>query len=122
MSAERAPFLRAVSDAVTAAGGKRAVAARLWPDMEPSAGVTKLRGGLHPTHPQKIDLQELEQIAKLAGEHGDISIAQYLAQLTGHRVIGAPVPNGGRRRRRLLSVVKALQRLIAQLAQLVEEV
>lgn len=105
----------AVGAAIKAAGGVKFVAGKLWPALDPSSGASKLRSMLSAEHAQKLDLPELILIARLAKDHGDDSIMQFLSRELGYE-LRALAPAAAKKRARKQRI-SALLTEAARLAQ-----
>jgi len=66
--------------AVQASGGAKRVAAKIWPTLDPSTAQARLRGCLNVDRPEKLDPGELLTLAKIAREHGDNSLMEFLGR------------------------------------------
>lgn len=96
--------LDAVGASVEASGGKKRVASKLWPTLDPANAASRLRGGLNPEHAQKLDIDELIAIARLAKEVGDHTFMLYLGRVLGYEIKPLNPEEVERRARRLRRV------------------
>jgi hypothetical protein len=65
---------------ISASGGFKAVAGKLWPVESPTTAATKLRNAINPDQAQKLCPEEVLQIKKLAKEAGSFATVQYEAR------------------------------------------
>jgi len=100
----------ALGAAVEAAGGRKKVAAKLWPALDSDSATARLRGGLNPEHAQKLDPAELLMIGRLARDGGDDSLMQFFAREWGYEVEPLSAPEAKKRAKK--------QRVSALLAEL----
>ena len=110
--------LDALGSAVQAAGGMKRVASEVWPSLGPDIGAARLRSCLNPDHAQKLCPLELVTIARIAREHGDHSVMNYLCGALGY---APPVPVSPEDRRaqlhtQFIEAVEALERIRRDLA------
>jgi hypothetical protein len=77
-------ILDAVLAGVMAAGGRKVVAGKLWPSLDPETASARLRAGLNPDRQQKLGPLELLAIARLARAAGDHSLMRFLAHELGY--------------------------------------
>jgi hypothetical protein len=69
---------------ISAAGGFKVVAGKLWP--ADSSGASKLRNAVNPEQPHKLCADEIMQIKKLAYEVGSVATVEWEAQQLGYKV------------------------------------
>lgn len=96
--------LDAVGAAAEAAGGKKRVAGKLWPTLEQTTATARLRGGLNADHAQKLDLDEVIAIARLAKDCGDHTIMMYLGRVLGYEIKPLKLEEVEKRERRIRKV------------------
>jgi hypothetical protein len=88
MSHQGALFHDSIYDAigadVAAVGGIKKTAAMLWPNNSDAAG--RLRACLSLEHPQKLDVEEILTIKRLARDVGSFATVTYEAQALAFRV------------------------------------
>lgn len=60
----------ALKEAVRAAGGNKAVGAKLWPELPLDAAANRLRDCLNPDRRDKLSPEQAQLILRLAGEAG----------------------------------------------------
>jgi hypothetical protein len=103
----------ALGAAVQAAGGTKRVASKLWPALDETSASARLRAGLNPDHAQKLCLEEMLMIARLAGGAGDTSVMNFLGRELGFEV--KPLSPGDAKKRakraRRLALLDELKRL-----------
>lgn len=73
----------AIGADISAAGGFKVVAGKLWPAESPATAAAKLRNSINPEQPQKLCPEEVLQIKRLAQEAGSSATVQYEAQQLG---------------------------------------
>jgi len=71
---------------ISAAGGFKVVAGKLWPAENPTTAATKLRNAVNPEQAQKLCPDEVIQIKRLAFEAGSTATITYEAQQLGYAV------------------------------------
>jgi hypothetical protein len=71
---------------ITAAGGFKVVAGKLWPAENVSTGTAKLRNSINTDQPHKLAPDEVQQIKRLALEAGSTATIRYEAQQLGYDV------------------------------------
>ena len=76
----------AIGADISAAGGFKVVAAKLWPTDSPPIATQKLRNCLNVDQPHKLSPDELLQIKRLAREAGSTATVEYEAQQLGYQV------------------------------------
>jgi nitroreductase len=72
---------------IAAAGGFKAVAAKLWPSEPPSTATQKLRNTLNADQPHKLSPDEVLQIKRLAYEVGSTATVDYEAEQLGYQTV-----------------------------------
>jgi hypothetical protein len=70
---------------ITAAGGFKLVASKLWPSESITLSAAKLRNSVNPDQPHKLCPDEVLAIKKLAYEHGSTCTVDYEAQQLGYQ-------------------------------------
>lgn len=106
----------ALGTAVNAVGGRKAVAGRMWPNLDATSGAARITACINPDHAQKLCPSELVLLARLAKDAGDHSIMTFLARELGYEV--KPL-SGAEAKKRAKKVRRAA--LLAELAQLLED-
>jgi hypothetical protein len=103
----------ALGACVQSAGGVKTVAARLWPAMDSTSAAARLRAALNPEHAQKLDLEELILLAKLARDAGDGALMNFLGRELGYEVKALSQADAKKhaRRARKLALLEELRRL-----------
>jgi hypothetical protein len=124
---QSALFHDSLSDAIgadiAAAGGFKAVAAKLWPTDAPGAATAKLRNSLNPEQPHKLCPEELLAIKRMAHECGSDATVQYEASQLGFAVSWLdPRDEADELRRRVLDAADELKRLFSRLERADERV
>lgn len=71
---------------ISAVGGFKVVAGKLWPSESPTTAATKLRNAVNPDQAQKLCPEEVMQIKRLAHEAGSTATIQYEARQLGYDV------------------------------------
>lgn len=71
---------------ISAAGGFKTVAGKLWPSESPTSAAAKLRNAINPEQQQKLCPEEVMQIKRLAQIAGSFATVQYEAQQLGYAV------------------------------------
>jgi hypothetical protein len=103
----------AVGAAAEAAGGKKRVAAKLWPTLDSTIAAARLRGGLNPEHVQKLDLDEFVAITRMGKEAGEHAVMEFLARELGYEIKPLSPAEAKKRSRRVrrLALLDELKRL-----------
>jgi hypothetical protein len=65
---------------ISAAGGFKTVAGKLWPAESPTTGAAKLRNAINPDQPHKLCPDEVLQIKRLAKDAGSFATVMYEAR------------------------------------------
>jgi len=95
---------------ITAAGGFKVVAGKLWP--ADSSGPAKLRNYCNREQPHKPELEEVLAIKKLAREAGSTALIDFEAQQLGYQVKWLdPKDEGDELRRQFIEATAALGKL-----------
>lgn len=85
---QRALFHETVFDAlgadISASGGFKVVAGKLWPTESPTTAAAKLRNAINPEQPHKLSPDEVLAIKRLAKEHGSFATVNFEAQELGY--------------------------------------
>jgi hypothetical protein len=68
---------------VSAIGGIKKVSGQLWPTLDSAAAAARLRGGLNPEHAQKLCLEEVMAIKRMARDAGSYATITYEGQQLG---------------------------------------
>lgn len=71
---------------ISAAGGFKVVAGKLWPAESPTTAATKLRNAVNPEQAQKLCAEEVMQIKRLAKEAGSTATVQYEARELSYQI------------------------------------
>jgi hypothetical protein len=106
----------AIGTAVQSLGGAKKVAELLWPVLarnKPQTAYTRLRHCLNPDKAEKLDPDELLDIARAAALIGEHSIMKYLARELGYSLTPLK-PNEiekRARRERVSALLEELKRL-----------
>jgi len=79
----------AIVECVRAGGGSKVVGAALWPAKGPDAAQRHLLNCLNPDRPEKLHLDELELVMRMARERGCHAGMQYLSAILGY---AEPIP------------------------------
>lgn len=83
-------FFETIYDAlgadIAAAGGFKAVAAKVWPSVSPATATQTLRNALNVDQPHKLAPDEMLAIKRLAHEAGSFATVNYEAQALGYRI------------------------------------
>jgi hypothetical protein len=77
----------ALGSDISAAGGFKTVASKLWPAESLTTASARLRNALNPEQPQKLCPDEVLQIKRLAYEHGSTATVDYEAQQLGYQTV-----------------------------------
>lgn len=103
----------ALGAAVQAAGGAKKVAGKLWPALDSTSANARLRCGLNPDHAQKLCLQEVLLILRMAKDSGDTSVMDFLARELGFEIKPLSPAESKKRARRVrrLALLEELKRL-----------
>jgi hypothetical protein len=109
-------FFETVYDAIgadiSAAGGFKVVAGKLWPTEGSATASAKLRNSINPDQPHKLCPDEVLAIKRLAKEAGSTATVDYEAQQLGYQVAWVdPKDEGDQLRREYIEAAKAMQRL-----------
>lgn len=100
---------------ISAAGGFKVVAGKLWP--ADSGGAAKLRNAINPDQPHKLCADEILQVKRLAREVGSTATIDYESQALGFQVAWVdPKDEGDQLRRQFIEATAQL----AKLAQRIE--
>jgi hypothetical protein len=87
---QRALFHETVFDAlgadISASGGFKVVAGKLWPTESPTTAAAKLRNAINPEQPHKLSPDEVLAIKRMAKEHGSFATVNYESQQLGYLV------------------------------------
>lgn len=106
----------ALAATVAAAGGPKRVAPKIWPAMDQTSAITRLRTSIDPNHAQKLCLEELILLGKLGRDVGDNSLMAFLARELGCEVKPlAPAEAKKKAKKARVSV------LLAEFARLLED-
>lgn len=85
---QRALFHETVFDAlgadISASGGFKVVAGKLWPTESPTTAAAKLRNAINPEQPHKLSPDEVLAIKRLAKEHGSFATVNFEVQELGY--------------------------------------
>lgn len=85
---QQALFHETVFDAlgadISASGGFKVVAGKLWPTESPTTAAAKLRNAINPEQPHKLSPDEVLAIKRLAKEHGSFATVNFEAQELGY--------------------------------------
>lgn len=85
---QRELFHETVFDAlgadISASGGFKVVAGKLWPTESPTTAAAKLRNAINPEQPHKLSPDEVLAIKRLAKEHGSFATVNFEAQELGY--------------------------------------
>lgn len=76
----------AIGADISAAGGFKAVASKLWPAESLSTSAARLRNSINPEQPQKLCPDEVLQIKRLAREAGSTATVEYEAAQLGYQI------------------------------------
>ncbi|HEY4357978.1 MAG TPA: hypothetical protein VGN16_19685 [Acidobacteriaceae bacterium] len=76
----------ALAEDISAAGGFKVVAGKLWPSESPTTAAAKLRNSINPDQPHKLCPDEVLQIKRLAHASGSSAAVQYEAQQLSYRI------------------------------------
>jgi hypothetical protein len=96
---------------IAAAGGFKAVAAKLWPSADLTAAANKLRNAVNPEQAQKLCPEEVLRIKRLAQDAGSSATVQYEAAQLGYVCTWVePEEEAVRTQRRVVEAMEQLQR------------
>jgi hypothetical protein len=120
-------FFETVYDAIgadiSAAGGFKVVAGKLWPTEGSATASAKLRNSINPDQPHKLCPDEVLAIKRLAKEAGSTATVDYEAQQLGYQVGWVdPKDEGDQLRREYIEAAKAMQRLAERITRADERV
>jgi hypothetical protein len=104
---------------ISAAGGFKTVAGKLWPAESPTTGAAKLRNSINPDQPHKLCPDEVLAIKRLAQESGSSATVQYEAAQLGYVCTWvAPEDELERIERENYDLLKAISRRMERAEQL----
>lgn len=106
----------AVGAAIAAAGGFKRVASTLWPAMKLESGYARLKACMDDGKPEKLTLDEIVGIARLAKEQGSHAVMNYLAADLGYEVRAVePRDQSEELRREVADLLKAVNQRLARI-------
>jgi len=106
----------ALAATVAAAGGPKKVAPKIWPALDESSAITRLRTSINPDHAQKLCLEEFVLLGKLGRDAGDNSLMTYLGRELSCEVKPLAPIEAKRRAKKV-----RMSALLAELARLSED-
>ncbi len=113
----------AIGADISAAGGFKVVAGKLWPTEGSATASAKLRNSINPDQPHKLCPDEVLAIKRLAKEAGSTATVDYEAQALGYQVAWVdPKDEGDQLRREYIEATKCLQRLAERITRADERV
>ena len=77
-------FMDAIRDSIRAAGGSKAVGAKLWPELKADQAGKKVSNCLDESRPERFTPDQLLYILKLSREAGCHSILVWMCQEAGY--------------------------------------
>lgn len=101
---------------ISAAGGFKVVAGKLWPAEGTATSAAKLRNSINPDQPHKLCADEVLAIKRLAREAGSTATVDYEAQQLGYQVAWVdPKDEGDELRRQFIAGVAQLTRIASRI-------
>jgi hypothetical protein len=76
----------AIHNAILSCDGFKVVAGKLWPAMKPSSAYARLKSCVDEHKDEKLCMEEVLVIAKLAKERGNHALMQYLGDELGYSI------------------------------------
>lgn len=76
----------AIGAGIVSCGGFKVVAGNLWPAKKHDTAYARLKSCVNEHKDEKLDIEEIIQIAKWAKEQGNHALMQYLGQELGYSV------------------------------------
>lgn len=113
----------AIHNAILACDGFKVVSGVLWPAMKPSSAYARLKSCVDLHKDEKLDLEEVIAIARLAKDRGNHALMQYLGSELGYKVETVePEDERAALQRDFINAVETVSKIQQRLAQVDQRV